>query len=198
MVFIIVSALIVCFIVLLLVLPLNLGFEAVISKAGIYSLIKPVLFDKPLPIGFPIRMEYRRPYGPIVFIGRSPFKEVSFPRKRSGGFPSPFKFSEIKYVSVFGVIGIFERPDHSVILAGAADALISAALIPFSRTEPMISVLPSFEKNAFVLKASCIVSVYPGRLLIETIKLGRRKKNESSDRKHYAFINGARKEARRR
>ena len=177
---------------LVLLIPIRLSFDLRIRTIGAFFRIKAFLFGA-IPVELRIRTVYRPPDGLVLFIGSG--KGVVIGERRPKNRFGLFKAVRLVKLNVTGSVGIKERPDISVMLAGALGAALSGAGTAVSETVPEVGVMPSFARDAFYLNARGIVLVKAGRLIIEEFKLKRREKNESSNRKHNAFVNGARKEA---
>lgn len=183
-------------------LPVRISFEIKVRKGCVYADIKAGFAFGLLPVGVSLKVIYRYPFGFIVFIGRYLYfipelKRKKEKKKKNIKAAVRIKnFLKLRSVSVSGIVGINGRPDVSAMIAGALNSASLALFLPLSVKKPAACVFPSFVKDVFALDISGILLLYPAKLLFEAIKLGRRKLNESSNRKHYAFFNGARKEAR--
>ncbi|MBO4848733.1 MAG: hypothetical protein J5586_06230 [Clostridia bacterium] len=118
------------------------------------------------------------------------------PREKRKGGMRLMRAVAVKELSVTGEVGLDGAPDVSVILAGILQTLLSQAAAALVRERAAVRVAPRFDRAAFVLNVEGIFCVSAGRMIIEAIKLRRKKANESSDRKHNAVVDGAYQEAR--
>ncbi|MCR5809651.1 MAG: hypothetical protein K6G56_08880 [Clostridiales bacterium] len=112
--------------------------------------------------------------------------------------PHVFKALKAKSISVNAEVGLDSRPDLSVLAAGSLETILDMALLAFLKIPPEVSIRPYFGGDRFELLIDGIMKLNVGKLIVEIIKTKRRKKNESSDRKHNAVLDGAHQEACRR
>ena len=83
-------------------------------------------------------------------------------------------------LSVGGSMGIAGEPFASAILAGGFQTAFSALLPVMNAKRLDISIAPVFEKDIFSLSACGIIEIKTGRIILETIKMQKEIKNESS------------------
>lgn len=178
---------------LLMLLPKKLKAVLRIRSSGLTAKITFYALFRIIKIELPVSAVFRYPYGFVLFVGGKRYRVIERLRKRP--LPALGGPVKLKKLSVLGRAGIKGSPDKSVLLAGAIGSALSCVWCLFSDIKPNVCIEPELEGTAFFLNIEGILEIDPGKLMIETIKLGRRKKNESSNRKHNAVVNGARKEA---
>lgn len=176
--------------VLILLLPVRAEAHFRIRSTGICSRIKMKILLGLIPIRIRISVEYRYPHGLILFINNKEYSVLGNKKPRFG--LELFKTVRVLGINADGIVGINDSPAASAFVCGAANVLATDLLLAIFKIKPNIMIQASFSKDVFAVNADCIASFIPGRLLIEGIKPERRIINESSDRKHNAFVNGAR------
>ena len=109
--------------------------------------------------------------------GKAP-KPLSEYAKRGGAVPlrAIRRSVRIESLDITGGVGIKDRPDKSVIIAGSLASLFTQISAALSRRPKAARIAPVFDRGAFALKVEGIMSVTPGKLLMEIIKNRRRRK----------------------
>ncbi|MBO4562513.1 MAG: hypothetical protein J5772_02755 [Clostridia bacterium] len=142
-----------------------------------------------LPISFELSMRFSLKEGFVLYFGG---KRRKLPKSNgTKGRTALLKAVKLKRISASGKVGIKDAPDKSALVSGALTAVISCAAAALTESRQEISITPSFERPAFSIDLDGILYLNAGKLIIEEIKLRRKKANESSHRKHHAFVDGA-------
>jgi hypothetical protein len=166
--------------IFLLVQPVFLGFSFEADTEGFALNAKPRLFCG--LSGPEIRIEKKRGESAVLIRGEKR-KALSPPeRKPPAGSILRLIRQTLSFpkLTIRGEIGLAEEPCAAVLLSGGFRTLLSA-LLPL--TDPgvlKIIVEPVFEKDVFSFSAAGIIKLKTGRIIIETIKMQKEIKHESS------------------
>lgn len=181
-------------VLLFILLPKRTFFDLRIRKTGVYLLLVPRILFGLVPIPLRMKAVYLNPYGFVLFSNAS--KPAVIGEKKPKLKIPIFKVIRIKSILVTGRVGFSEYPDLSAIFAGAVSIIIMQAAAFLFQIKPSVCIDPDFNGSSFAVNVRGIANVIPGKLVLEAIKSKRRMNNESSNRKHNAVVDGARKEAR--
>ena len=185
---------IIIFLIYLLCVPRRIEVKAMIRSSMIMVRAEIGFLFGLVGIPFNVSAEYRPSYGIVLFIGKRKHKTAGEqkPKNRTG----LIKYIRIKQIDVNCSVGIRDDPAVSVMLSGIVKTILTQTLLLLTGKDQQVCVFPCFTRSAFSINVHGIAFVVPVKIILEEIKLKRRNKNESPNRKHYAVVHGAYQKAR--